>query len=109
MGRSLRAMLIAGAFALCAASAALANAPAAQMAGGCSVGEGHGYGYSYLTSLHTRRISCNGARTVVRHHGHMRGWRCQFKRLDTSPVQYDSRATCTSRGRQIVWTYTQNT
>jgi hypothetical protein len=29
--------------------------------------------------------------------------------LDSSPVQYDARMTCKSGGKQVVWTFTQNT
>ena len=90
-------------------ASAAADGPSAQAATGCNVGTGTGYGYSYLTSLSVRRTGCATGRTVVKHHGHVRGWSCQKKRLDTSPVQYDDRETCRSGARQVVWTFTQNT
>lgn len=84
-------------------------APEAHAAGSCGVGSGRGYGYSYLTSLKVTRTSCSTGRSVAKHHGHLRGWSCRGKRLDSSPVQYDERVTCHSGRRQVVWTYTQNT
>lgn len=73
----------------------------------CNVGAGRGYGYSYLTSLYVHHIGCTNGKTVARHHG--RGWQCTTKRLDTSPVQYDSLKKC-SKGRMgVLWTFTQNT
>jgi hypothetical protein len=94
---------------LAAVASAAARSPAAHAAQGCGVGAGKGYGYSYLTSLTVRQTSCATGRTVVKHHGHLSGWSCTKKRLDTSPVQYDDRETCHSGARQVVWTFTQNT
>ena len=94
---------------LAAVASAAAQSQTAHATRGCAVGAGTGYGYSYLTSLTVHRTSCATGRTVVKHHGHLRGWRCTKKRLDTSPVQYDDRETCGSGGRQVVWTFTQNT
>jgi hypothetical protein len=99
--------LMAGALALVAGASA--RTPVARAAGSCGVGAGHGYGYSYLTSLQVYRTSCATGRTVARHHGHVRGWRCSRKILDRSPVQYDAHMTCGSGRRQVKWTYTQNT
>jgi hypothetical protein len=93
------------------ASATMAAAPgeAAHVASVCGVGSGLGYGYTYLTSLSVTHTSCATGRSVAKKHGHIRGWRCSTKRLATSPVQYQSRVTCTSGRRRVVWTYSQNT
>ena len=91
------------------ATGALAHSPRAGAAGGCGVGSGHGYGYTYLTSLNVTRTSCATGKTVAKHHGHVHGWKCSTKRLATSPVQYESRVTCKSGPRQVVWTFSQNT
>jgi hypothetical protein len=88
------------------APVAASSAPAAHAAGSCGIGNGEGYGYSYLTSLSVSHTSCSVGRALARKHG--RGWHCHRVLLDSSPVQYDARMTCTSRGRRVVWTYTQN-
>ena len=95
--------------ALLIAAAAVAHSPRAGAAGGCSVGSGQGYGYTYLTSLKVTNTSCTTGKTVAKHHGRVSGWKCSTKRLATSPVQYESRVTCTSGSRQVVWTFSQNT
>ena len=84
-------------------------APAARAAASCRVGSGQGYGYSYLTSLSVTRTSCIVGRTIVHHHGHVAGWACTKKRLDSSPVQYDDREICMSGARVVRWTFVQNT
>lgn len=91
------------------ASPAAGSQPQAHAAAKCSVGDGRGYGYSYLTSLQVSHTSCSVGRTVARHHGHVRGWSCHSRTLDSSPVQYDRKVSCRSHSRQVVWTYTQNT
>jgi len=91
------------------ATGALAQSPRAGAAGGCGVGSGKGYGYTYLTSLKVTNTSCTTGKTVAKHHGHVSGWKCSTKRLATSPVQYESRVTCKSGSRQVVWTFSQNT
>jgi len=106
--RSMILLLISSAV-LLTASVALAQAPVAQLAGGCSVGSGYGFGYTYLTSLTVTRTSCSNGKRVVKHHGHVRGWHCTKKRLASSPVQYQDRETCKSGSRRVVWTFTQNT
>jgi hypothetical protein len=83
--------------------------PVAVAARSCSIGNYHSYGYSYLTSLSVRNTSCGTGRHVAHRHGHISGWRCAKKRLDTSPVQYDDRETCTRGRAKVVWTFTQNT
>jgi hypothetical protein len=75
----------------------------------CNVGAGKGYGYSYLTSLSVNGVSCSTGSYVAKKHGHVRGWRCRQKRLDTSSFQYDERVSCASGRHSVVWTYTQNT
>jgi hypothetical protein len=94
---------------LLTATGAFAHGPQASAAGGCGVGAGHGYGYTYLTSLKVTRTSCTTGKSVAKHHGHVNGWKCSTKRLATSPVQYESRVTCKSGSRQVVWTFSQNT
>ena len=94
---------------LLTATGALAHAPRAHAAGSCGIGSGHGYGYTYLTSLKVTKTSCATGRSVAKHHGHVKGWKCSTKRLATSPVQYESRVTCKSGSRQVVWTFSQNT
>lgn len=81
----------------------------ARVAGSCKVGSGRNDGYSYVTSLSVRRTSCSNGLKLVKHNGRLRGWGCKKKVLDHSPVQYDARMTCKSGGKQVVWTFTQNT
>jgi hypothetical protein len=95
--------------ALLSATGAFAHGPRAKAAASCGVGSGHGYGYTYLTSLKVTRTSCATGKSVAKHHGHVKGWKCSTKRLGTSPVQYESRVTCKSGSRQVVWTFSQNT
>ena len=101
-------LLLASSGILLLATGALAHSPRARAAGNCGVGSGHGYGYTYLTSLKVTRTSCATGRSVAKHHGHVKGWKCSTKRLATSPVQYESRVTCKSGSRQVVWTFSQN-
>jgi hypothetical protein len=105
-----RTMLITSvaAVALLGATAALAHSPTGRMASSCGVGSGTGYGYTYLTSLTVKRTSCANGKSVAKHHGKVRGWRCSTKKLASSPVQVQSRETCKSGAKQIVWTDTQN-
>jgi hypothetical protein len=91
------------------AGTSAASAPRAHAAGSCNVGSGTGYGYSYLTSLTVRNTSCGTGKHLAKKHGNVSGWSCHKKRLDTSPVQYDDRETCTSGSAKVVWTFTQNT
>jgi hypothetical protein len=93
---------------LLTATGALAHSPRARAAGNCGVGSGHGYGYTYLTSLKVTNTGCATGKTVAKHHGHVKGWKCSTKRLATSPVQYESRVTCKRGSRKVVWTFSQN-
>jgi hypothetical protein len=105
-----RLLAVPAAIAVLALGAASAGgAPLAHAARSCPVGSGQGYGYSYLTSLKVFNTTCAVGRTVARHHGHVRGWHCRTRRLDTSPVQYDDSVSCTSGRRLVRWTFTQNT
>jgi hypothetical protein len=106
----LRFLVLVGAasLALIVASGALAHSPVAQTAGGCSY-NWRNYGYSYLDKLTVKRTSCKTGRKVAHHHGHLRGWHCTKKRLDTSSFQYNDRVTCKSGARQVMWVFTQNT
>ena len=103
------ALLLFAVLALAPTAAASARAPVAHTAGNCAVGSGHGYGYSYLTFLWVYKTSCATGKSVVKQHGHVRGWSCSKKILDRSPVQYDAKVTCKSGRREVQWTYTQNT
>jgi len=102
-------MLLGASAALCGGGVALAHEPVARIAANCSVGSGRGDGYTYVTSLSVRHASCSAGKSLVKHHGSVRGWRCTKKRLATSPVQYQERETCTHGSRSVVWGYTQNT
>jgi hypothetical protein len=93
---------------LVTATGALAHTPRARVARSCGVGSGHGYGYTYLTSLKVTNTSCGTGKSVAKHHGHVKGWKCSTKRLATSPVQYESRVTCKRGSRRVVWTFSQN-
>ena len=95
--------------ALALAAPASSHTRASAAASRCNVGSGQGYGYSYLTSLSVSGVSCGTGRAVAKKHGRVRGWSCHQKRLDTSPVQYDERVSCTSGHASIAWTFTQNT
>jgi hypothetical protein len=94
---------------LAAWTAASAHGRIAHAAASCGVGSGTGYGYTYLTSLSVTHTSCGTGRFVARKHGHVSGWHCSTKRLATSSVQYESRVICSSGGRRVVWTFSQNT
>jgi hypothetical protein len=102
-------LIIVLAFAAATAASGAPRPPSAHAAGSCNVGSGRNDGYSYVTSLSVRRTSCARGMTLVKHHGHLRGWGCKKKLLDKSPVQYDARMTCHSGAKQVVWTFTQNT
>jgi hypothetical protein len=91
-----------------AAGGAAANGPLAHAAGSCGMGNTRGYGYSYLTSLWEKNTTCKLARTIAKDHGHYSGWSCKKTTLDSSPVQYDARVTCTSGSRVVKYTYTEN-
>jgi len=90
-------------------AAARPRAPVAHAAKACSVGTGEGYGYTYLTSLKVTDTTCTTGKTLVRHKGKLKGWRCTTKILDRSPVQYDARKTCSDHRKRVVFAYTQNT
>src|SRR5579884_2289223 len=91
-----RMALGAAVLALGAAAGASAEAATAHAARGCGVGNGEGYGYTYLLSLSVRNTSCSTGKSVVRHHGHLRGWSCHRRVLRRSPVQYDAKMSCSS-------------
>jgi hypothetical protein len=95
--------------ALAAVPVATARTPVAHAAGTCSVGNGRGYGYTYLTFLWVFRTSCANGKNLVKHKGHIHGWKCVTKRLDTSPVQYDDKVTCKSGSREVQWDFAQDT
>jgi hypothetical protein len=88
---------------------ARAHAPSATIAKTCGVGTGEGYGYAYLTSLTVHDTTCSVGISLVRHKGKVHGWKCVKKVLAQSPVQVQGRMTCTSRGRKVVYGFTQNT
>jgi hypothetical protein len=93
-------------------AAADAHAPTARAAAKtvkCGIGSGREFGYTYLTSLSVTNTSCSTGTALAKRHGKESGWRCTTKRLATSPVQYQSRETCTDGSRQIVWAFSQNT
>jgi hypothetical protein len=109
MSRRIRlSILLVASLTVLALASTATGSPVAQAAKSCGVGTEHGFGYTYLTSLNVSRTSCKTGRRVAKHHGHVRGWRCHTKRLDASPVQYDSRVTCKSGRRQVKWTFTQD-
>jgi hypothetical protein len=94
--------------ALLVASVAFAHTPVAHAASTCGVGNGTGYGYTYLTTLKVTRTSCSTGKNVARHHGHVRGWHCTRKTLNSSPTQVEAKETCKSGSKSVVWTYSQN-
>jgi hypothetical protein len=94
---------------LAATASASSRGPIARAARNCSVGRGNGYGYSYLTSLTVHNTSCATGEHLAHKHGRVGGWHCSKKRLDTSPVQYDDRETCTSGSARVVWFFAQDT
>ena len=104
-----RVALSAVILAIAAAAGGSAQAATAHAARSCGVGNGEGYGYTYLLSLSVRNTNCSTGKSVVRHHGHLRGWRCSRKVLDRSPTQYDAKMSCSSGRRRVYYTYTQNT
>ena len=67
------------------------------------------FGYSYMEKLWVYGTSCSTGRYVAKKHGHVKGWRCSTQKLDSSPVQYNAKETCTSSRQKVVWQYTQNT
>jgi hypothetical protein len=111
-GLSWITILCVAAVAAFGAATAGAHTPVARAAAKtvrCGVGTGRNFGYTYLTSLSARGTSCAAATTLAKHHGNESGWRCTIKRLETSPIQYQSRKTCNDGSRQVVWGFTQNT
>jgi uncharacterized membrane protein len=101
------AVLAGASAALLGTTAAVAHQSVARTATTCGVGNGKGYGYTYLTTLAVHGTSCGAGKSVVKSRG--KGWKCAKKRLNTSPVQYEERQSCTSGSRSVVWTYSQNT
>jgi hypothetical protein len=91
------------------AAAAAASPQTARIAGACSVGTGEGYGYTYLTSLTVKNTTCTIGKTLVRHKGHLAGWHCSKKTLQSSPTQYVARESCSSGAKRVTYIYTQNT
>ena len=95
--------------AIATGGAAAASGPVAHAASGfCGMGNTRGYGYSYLTSLWVSNVSCSTGRTVAKDHGHVSGWSCKKTTLDSSPVQYDARVSCTKGSGRVHYTYTEN-
>lgn len=108
MLRSVTVLLISGIAAL-AASVAVAQTPTANAAASCSVGSGeHVDGYTYLFPIKVSHTSCSTGKNVVKHHGHVRHWRCHKKTLASSPTQVQAKETCTSGRKSVTWTYAQN-
>jgi hypothetical protein len=96
--------------------------PHAHAAKTCNIsGQERKLGTTYVTSLSAKHVSCGKAKTLVkafhacRHQhgkaGHcpsVKGYSCTEKRI-TSPIQYDSTATCSKGSKQVTHKYTQNT
>ncbi|MDX6521629.1 MAG: hypothetical protein QOF08_2234 [Gaiellales bacterium] len=114
---------LAAAASLGAAALPAAAAPAAHAAGSCSAPRYPGNGY--FTSLRVTRTSCAKGRKVARAHYHCRtahgvsgrchhavlGYHCTEYRPASAriPTQYNSRVTCKSGSRRVVFVYQQNT
>jgi hypothetical protein len=108
-GFRLSILLVATAGVLIIAAGAPGRSPVAQAAGSCNVRTGQGFGYSYLDKLDVKRTSCKNGRRVVLHRGHLRGWHCKHKRLDSNSFQYNERVTCKNHRREVKWVFTKNT
>ena len=111
ISRALKTAIACGATAVVAAGLATAGsaAPVAHIAKNCGVGTGRQYGYSYVTAIAESGTTCSAASSLVKAHGHQRGWKCSTKRLQTSTIQYTDSETCTNASRKVVWTFSQNT
>jgi hypothetical protein len=121
-----RAILVAAvaASSLIAAGGAGAASPQVHAARSChlSTHDQRHSGASYVTSLSVRHTSCSNGKAVVRAYqacrrahgwrgkcGHrVKGYSCKRHILDSSPVQYDARVTCSRGGKRVWHTYTQN-
>ena len=97
--------------------------PAAAALKRCDIrGDERKLGATYVTSLSASGVSCAYAQRFVRSFHRCRRrrggadgrcprvlrFRCTESRT-SSPVQFDSRATCRRGGKRIVFRYTQNT
>jgi hypothetical protein len=96
--------------------------PHAHVSKTCDIsGQERKLGATYVTSLKAKHVKCGKAKAFVKayhacRHQHgkagkcpsLQGYSCTEKRV-TSPVQYDSTATCTNGAKKITQHYTQNT
>ncbi|MCW2966358.1 MAG: hypothetical protein JWM71_130, partial [Solirubrobacteraceae bacterium] len=94
-------------------------APAAHAAATCSAPKYPGQGY--FTSLKVAHVSCATGKKVTLAHYRCRtkhgirgkcarvdGYKCSEHR-NSIPTEFDSRVTCVSGSRRVVYTYQQNT
>lgn len=105
--------------------ASASSGPKARASRACNIrGQQDHLGTTYVISLRVSGTSCaNGKRVVRAYHrcrhrhggrdGRCRtrifGYRCSERRLNAIPSQYDARARCKKRGREVFQKYTQNT
>jgi hypothetical protein len=104
----------------CAAAPASAAAPTASAAKSCSTPAYPGSGY--FTSLSVKKVGCSKGRKVALAHYDCRtekgrkgkcsrkvlGFGCTEKR-NSIPTEFNSRVTCRSGAKRVVYTYQQNT
>jgi hypothetical protein len=103
--------LAAGAL-LAMGSPAGAQRPIAHAAAACrlSINEEEHLGYTYVyTPITVTNTSCATGKSLARHRGHLRGWRCTRKITSRGVGQYTGRMSCSSGNRRVVYTFAQNT
>jgi hypothetical protein len=100
--------------------------PEATTARKCSLSskQQRGLGTTYVLTLRVSGTTCANGRKVVKayhrcRHAHggrdgrcpsrVYGYRCEERRFNKIPSQYDARARCKKSGREIFHIYTQNT
>ena len=128
----MKAGLKLGAALTCAvAICAIAAIPAGAQAGGgtaksdCSLSasEQRHLGASYVYTLKVKNLSCDkGKRLVKKYHAcrhdnggangkcnSVKGYSCNEKVLDSSPQQFNAKATCTKGSKKFKQTFAENT
>lgn len=77
-------------------------------------------GPTYVNGLSAKKTSCGKAKGVVKaYHAcrgsktscskKVKGYSCAQKKLDSSPIQYQARVTCSKGAKRVTHVYSQNT
>jgi hypothetical protein len=108
--KSVAALLSVGAvLAAGATTAATARTPIAHAAATCMPqGAKHWHGYFYIEPITVTHTSCATGKSVAAHHGHVRGWHCSQKTLESSTIERIAQESCKSGRKKVVYKFIQN-